>query len=470
MAISQDPLADLDYSRYGFSDPENYLYRTPVGLTEETIKEISSIKGEPDWMLQNRLRAYKVFLAKPMPTWGGTEALKQVNFDEITYYVKPSEGKAKSWDDVPEAIKKTFDRLGIPEAEKKYFAGVGAQYESEVVYHQLRKDLEEKGVVFIDTDSAVNEFPEIVKKWLGKIVPAEDNKFAALNTAVWSGGSFVFIPKGVSVDIPLQAYFRINAKNVGQFERTLIIAEPGSRVHYIEGCTAPVYSTHSLHVAVVEVIALKDAHIRYTTVQNWSRDVFNLVTKRAHAYAGANVEWVDGNLGSCLTMKYPSVYLMGPGAKAEIMSIAYAGKGMHQDAGAKVLHLAKDTTSRIISKSLCKFGGRTTYRGLLKVAKGASGVKSSVQCDAILLDDISRTDTYPYMEIDEEDATVTHEATVGKIGEEELFYLQTRGIPESEALNLIVMGFLEPFAKQLPMDYAVELNRLIALEMQGAVG
>ncbi|MHA2105323.1 MAG: Fe-S cluster assembly protein SufB [Candidatus Hodarchaeales archaeon] len=468
--MASDPLADLDYSKYGFSDPENYIHRTPVGLTEDTIKEISSIKNEPDWMLQNRLKAYKIFLRKPMPTWGGTEAMKDIDFDKITYYIKPSEQKATKWEDVPDTIKNTFDRLGIPEAERKYFAGVGAQYESEVVYHQLRKDLEEKGVVFIDTDTAVHEYPEIVKKWFGKIVPAEDNKFAALNTAVWSGGSFVYIPKGVEVDIPLQAYFRINAKNMGQFERTLIVAEPGSRVHYIEGCTAPVYSTHSLHTAVVEVVGLKDSYIRYTTVQNWSRDVFNLVTKRAHAYSGATIEWVDGNLGSYLTMKYPSVYLLGPRSKAEIMSIAYAGKGQHQDAGAKVLHLAKDTTSRIVSKSISKFGGRSTYRGLLKVAKGATGVKSSVQCDALLLDDESRTDTYPYMEIDEEDATITHEATVGKIGEEELFYLQTRGIPENEALNLLVMGFLEPFAKQLPLDYAVELNRLIAMEMEGSIG
>lgn len=466
--MANDPLADLDYSKYGFSDPENYVFRTEVGLTEKTIKEISAIKNEPDWMLENRLKAFKIFLNKPMPTWGGD--LSQVKFEDITYYAKPSENKATSWEDVPENIKRTFDRLGIPEAERKYFGGVGAQYESEVVYHQLRKDLEEQGVVFLDTDTAVQEYPEIVKKWYGKIVPADDNKFAALNTATWSGGSFVYIPEGVRVDIPLQAYFRINAKNIGQFERTLIIAEPGSRVHYIEGCTAPVYSTHSLHAAVVEVVALKNAYIRYTTVQNWSRDVFNLVTKRAHAYAGATVEWVDGNLGSTLTMKYPSVYLLGPGAKAEIMSIAYAGANQHQDAGAKVVHLAKDTTSRIISKSLSKFGGRTTYRGLLKVAKGATGVKSSVQCDALLLDDQSRTDTYPYMEIDEEDATVTHEATIGKIGEDELFYLQSRGIPENEALNLLVMGFLEPFAKELPLDYAVELNRLIALEMEGSVG
>ena len=466
--MANDPLADLDYSKYGFSDPENYVLRTEVGLTEKTIKEISAIKNEPVWMLENRLKAFKIFLNKPMPTWGGD--LSQVKFEDITYYAKPSENKATSWEDVPENIKRTFDRLGIPEAERKYFGGVGAQYESEVVYHQLRKDLEEQGVVFLDTDTAVQEYPEIVKKWYGKIVPADDNKFAALNTATWSGGSFVYIPEGVRVDIPLQAYFRINAKNIGQFERTLIIAEPGSRVHYIEGCTAPVYSTHSLHAAVVEVVALKNAYIRYTTVQNWSRDVFNLVTKRAHAYAGATVEWVDGNLGSTLTMKYPSVYLLGPGAKAEIMSIAYAGANQHQDAGAKVVHLAKDTTSRIISKSLSKFGGRTTYRGLLKVAKGATGVKSSVQCDALLLDDQSRTDTYPYMENDQEDATVTHEATIGKIGEDELFYLQSRGIPENEALNLLVMGFLEPFAKELPLDYAVELNRLIALEMEGSVG
>ncbi|MEM3081447.1 MAG: Fe-S cluster assembly protein SufB, partial [Nitrososphaerota archaeon] len=385
-------------------------------------------------------------------------------------YVSPTDRKFSSWEEVPEYIKKTFDRLGIPEAERKFLAGVGAQYDSEVVYHNVRKELEKQGVIFCDMDTALREYPSIVKRYFGTVVPPNDNKFASLNTAVWSGGSFVYVPEGVHVEFPLQAYFRINAANVGQFERTLIVAEPGSKVHYIEGCTAPIYSSESLHSAVVEIIAMKGAYVRYTTLQNWSTDVYNLVTKRAFAYEDAVVEWVDANIGSKATMKYPSVYLLGRGARAEVLSVAFAGRGQHQDTGAKAVHLAPDTTSRITSKSVCKDGGRTSYRGLLHVSKGAKRVKSSVRCDALILDDMSRTDTYPYNEIHEEDATVTHEATVGRIGEDQIFYLMSRGIPEQDALNMIVLGFLESFTKTLPMEYAVEFNRLIELEMSGSVG
>jgi Fe-S cluster assembly protein SufB len=404
-----------------------------------------------------------------MPNWGSPR-LQDVKFDDIIYYASPTEKKSRSWEDVPDYIKNTFEKLGIPEAERKFLGGVGAQYESEVVYHNLRADLEKKGVIFLGTDQGLKEHPEIFRKYFGTVVPPEDNKFAALNSAVWSGGSFIYVPPGVNVEAPLQAYFRINAENIGQFERTLIIADKGSRVHYIEGCTAPIYATDALHAAVVEIIALPGAYVRYTTIQNWSSDVYNLVTKRAHAHENATVEWVDGNIGSKLTMKYPSIYLIGKGAKAEIISVAYAGKDQHQDAGGKVVHLAPYTTSRITSKSVSKNGGRTTYRGLLHVAKGAKGVKSSVRCDALLLDEYSKTDTYPYNEINEEDATITHEATVGKIGEDQLFYLMSRGLSEQEALNMIVMGFMEPFTKELPMEYAVELNRLIQLEMTGSVG
>ncbi|MFV2015759.1 MAG: Fe-S cluster assembly protein SufB, partial [Candidatus Heimdallarchaeota archaeon] len=407
-------------------------------------------------------------LKMSLPVWGGD--LSKIDFDEITYYAKPSEGTVKSWDDVPETIKNTFEKLGIPEAEQKYFGGVGAQYESESVYHNLRKELVDQGVIFLDTDTGLKEYPEVFKKWFSKIVPPQDNKFAALNSAIWSGGSFVYIPEGIKVEFPLQAYFRINAKNIGQFERTLIVAEPGSSIHYIEGCTAPVYSTKSLHAAVVEVVALKNSKIRYTTVQNWSKDVYNLVTKRAHAYENARVEWVDGNLGSHLTMKYPSVYLMGDNSSADILSIAYAGNQQHQDAGAKVVHFGKNSNSRIVNKSISKYGGRTTYRGLVKVVKGATGCKINVQCDALLLDDQSRTDTFPVIQIDEEDTLLSHEARVGKVGDDEIFYLQTRGISENKAHHMIVMGFLEPFAKELPMDYAVELHRLIELEMEGSIG
>ncbi len=460
---------EMDYSKYDFKDStELYVHLSKKGLTRETIVEISKMKDEPQWMLDFRLRSFEIFLKKPMPTWGGD--LSKIDFQNIYYYAKASEKTEKNWDDVPDNVKKTFDKLGIPEAEKKFLAGVGAQYESEVVYHHLREDLAKEGVLFLDTDSALKEQPEIFKKFFAKIIPPEDNKFAALNSAVWSGGSFIYIPPGVKVDMPLQAYFRINAENIGQFERTLIIADEGSEVHYIEGCTAPVYSSESLHCAVVELVAHKDAHLRYTTIQNWSTDVYNLVTKRAYAYEGARVEWIDGNIGSKLTMKYPGIYLMGERAYGETLSVAFAGKNQHQDTGAKMVHLAPYTTSKITSKSVSRLNGRSTYRGLLNVAKGATNVKATVRCDALLLDDTSKTDTYPYMEINQEDATVTHEATVGKIGDEQIFYLMTRGFTEEEALSLIVNGFMEPFTKELPMEYAVELNRLIKLEMDGSVG
>ena len=460
---------DMDYTKYDFKDStEMYVHLSKKGLTKDTVREISQLKEEPQWMLDFRLRAYDVFMKKPMPQWGGD--LNKIDFQNIYYYAKASEKTEKNWDDVPDDVKNTFDKLGIPEAEKKFLAGVGAQYESEVVYHNLREDLAKQGVLFLDTDTALKEQPEIFKKYFGKIIPPEDNKFSALNSAVWSGGSFIYIPPGVKVDMPLQAYFRINAENIGQFERTLIIADEGSEVHYIEGCTAPVYSSESLHSAVVELVAHKDAKLRYTTIQNWSNDVYNLVTKRAYAYEGATVEWIDGNIGSKLTMKYPGIYLMGRKAYGETLSIAFAGKNQHQDTGAKMVHLAPDTTSKITSKSVSRANGRSTYRGLLKVAKGSTNVKSTVRCDALLLDDTSKTDTYPYMEIDQEDATVTHEATVGKIGDEQIFYLMSRGFSEEEALSLIVNGFMEPFTKELPMEYAVELNRLIKLEMDNSVG
>ena len=460
---------DMDYSKYDFKDStEMYVHLSKKGLTKDTVREISQLKEEPQWMLDFRLRAYDVFMKKPMPQWGGD--LNKIDFQNIYYYAKASEKTEKNWDDVPEDVKNTFDKLGIPEAEKKFLAGVGAQYESEVVYHNLREDLAKQGVLFLDTDTALKEQPEIFKKYFGKIIPPEDNKFSALNSAVWSGGSFIYIPPGVKVDMPLQAYFRINAENIGQFERTLIIADEGSEVHYIEGCTAPVYSSESLHSAVVELVAHKDAKLRYTTIQNWSNDVYNLVTKRAYAYEGATVEWIDGNIGSKLTMKYPGIYLMGRKAYGETLSIAFAGKNQHQDTGAKMVHLAPDTTSKITSKSVSRANGRSTYRGLLRVRKGATNVKSTVRCDALLLDDTSKTDTYPYMEINQEDATVTHEATVGKIGDEQIFYLMSRGFSEEEALSLIVNGFMEPFTKELPMEYAVELNRLIKLEMDNSVG
>ena len=465
---TMESLQESYKDKYGFSDEEKPFFQAKKGLTRETVEELSRMKGEPDWMLQFRLRSLEQFWKKPMPTWGGD--LSDIDFDEIYYYVKPTDGQGQTWEDVPSYIKDTFDKLGIPEAEKKFLAGVGAQYDSEVVYHSLREDLEKKGVVFLDTDTGLKEYPEIFKEYFGTLIPPSDNKFAALNSAVWSGGSFVYVPKGVKVDVPLQAYFRINAKNAGQFERTLIVAEEGSYVHYVEGCTAPVYASDSLHSAVVEIFVKKGARVRYTTIQNWSYNVYNLVTKRAAAYEDAIMEWVDGNLGSKLTMKYPSIYLMEPGARGEVLSVAFAGKGQHQDAGGKVVHVAPNTSSTIVSKSISRDGGRTSYRGLLKVYPGATGVKSFVRCDALMIGDDSRSDTYPTMEVDEEDVTIGHEATVSKVGDEQLFYLMSRGLTETEATTLIVNGFIEPIVKELPMEYAVELNRLIELQMEGSVG
>jgi Fe-S cluster assembly protein SufB len=470
MAQNAAELTPLDYTRYDFKDPESYKVRTRRGISEDIVRQISALKNEPDWMLDYRLRAYRHFLERPMPDWGPD--LSEIDFDAYTYYANPlAEGDTKKrWEDLPSDIRNTFERLGIPKAEREYFAGVGAQYDSGTVYHKIRDDLAKKGVIFTDTDTAVREHPEILRKYFGKIVPYNDNKFSALNSAVWSGGSFVYVPPGVDAGIPLQAYFRINANAVGQFERTLIIADKGAKVHYIEGCTAPVYSENSLHAAVVEVVAEPSAKVRYTTVQNWSKNVYNLVTKRAVAYENALVEWVDGNMGSRVTMKYPSVYLKGRGARADILSVAFASEGQVIDSGAKAVHSAPDTSSKIISKSIAIRGGRTSYRGLLHVAKGATGVKAAVRCDALLPDAISRSDTYPYNEIHEEDATITHEAVVGKIGEEQIFYLMSRGLRESDAIHLILMGFLAEFAKELPVDYALELNRLIQMEMTGAVG
>ena len=459
-----------DYE-YGFHDSTaGYTFQSGRGLTRDIVERISDMKKEPAWMREFRLSSLDVFNKKPMPTWGNTQALGDIQFDNIHYYMKPTDKQGRTWEEVPEGIKNTFDRLGIPEAERKFLAGVTAQYESEVVYHSIRKDLEKLGVLFLSMDDGLKLHPEIVKKYFGTVIPPADNKFAALNSAVWSGGSFIYVPKGVNVPIPLQAYFRINSENMGQFERTLIIADEGSFVHYIEGCTAPTYSSDSLHSAVVELIALPGAKIRYTTIQNWSKNVYNLVTKRAVAHANATVEWIDGNLGSKLTMKYPAVYLVGEGARGEILSVAFSGKDQHQDAGAKIVHAAPHTTSVVTSKSISKDGGRSSYRGLIKVHKGAVGCKSNVRCDALIMDEASRSDTYPTMEIDEEDTSIGHEASVSKIGEEQLFYLQSRGLSEAEATLMIVNGFFEPFVKELPMEYAVELNRLIELEMEGSVG
>lgn len=454
--------------RFGFHDNIKPRYTTPKGLTKETVKEISSIKKEPDWMREKRLKAFEIFQSKKMPAWGGD--LSRLNFNNIYYYVKPTDKQGRTWEEVPKKIKDTFEKIGIPEAERKFLAGVGAQYDSEVVYHSISKMLSKKGVIFVDTDTALQKYPKIIQKYFGTIIPAADNKFAALNTAVWSGGSFIYVPKNVHIDLPLQAYFRINAKNMGQFERTLIIADEGSYVHYVEGCTAPIYTTDSLHSAVVEIIVKKGARVRYTTIQNWSNNVYNLVTKRMFVEEDGFGEWIDANIGSQLTMKYPSVYLKGRGARGEILSLAFAGENQHQDAGGKAIHLAADTTSVITSKSISKKGGRTSYRGMLKVAKGAKNSKSTVRCDALILDSESRSDTYPTMEIDEERVTIGHEAFVSKIGEEQLFYFQSRGISQQEAEIMIVNGFVEPIVKELPMEYAVELNRLLRLEMTGAVG
>ncbi|MBN2738552.1 MAG: Fe-S cluster assembly protein SufB [Spirochaetales bacterium] len=465
--MEQNTLVMEDY-KYGFSDPDKSLVKTQKGLREDVVRAISRYKNEPEWMLHFRLRALKSFYDKPLPGWGVD--LSSLNFDEIIYYAKPLADQKNSWDEVPEDIKRTFDRIGIPEAEKKFLAGVGAQYDSEVVYHNIQERLAKQGVIFCDPETAVKEHPDIVKKYFGTIIPYSDNKFAALNSAVWSGGSFIYVPPGVKVDIPLQAYFRINLANFGQFERTLIIADKGSFVHYIEGCTAPIYTSDSLHSAVVEIIALEGARVRYSTIQNWSGDVYNLVTKRAVAYKDAVVEWVDGNIGSKKTMKYPSVYLMGENAHGEVLSIAYAGKGQHQDTGGKIVHAADNTSSIITSKSISKDGGISSYRGLLKVEPGVKNAKSHVICDALILDEKSESRTYPYIEIESDDVSIEHEARVSRIQEDQLFYLMARGLSEEEASIMIVNGFLDPLVKQLPMEYAIELNRLIALEMEGSVG
>lgn len=454
--------------KYGFHDDNVNIETFDKGLSRDVVCRISEIKSEPEWMLEYRLKALDIFYKKPMPTWGGD--MSGINFDNIIYYVKPSDKQENDWDDVPDEIRKTYDKLGIPEAEKKYLSGVKAQYESEVIYGSLEEGLEKQGVIFLSTDEALKKHPDLVKEYFGTIIPPADNKFAALNTAVWSGGSFIYIPKGVSVEFPLQAYFRINSENMGQFERTLIICDEGSQVHYVEGCTAPIWTSDSLHSAVVEIVVKKDARCRYTTIQNWSNNVYNLVTKRAMAYENSLMEWVDGNLGSKLTMKYPSIYMMEPGARGEILSIAFAAKGQHQDAGGKVVHCAPNTSSRIVSKSISKDGGRSSYRGLCKVVKGAKNCKSKVVCDALILDPESRSDTYPYIEIDEENVSIEHEASVSRIGEEQLFYLMSRGMTESEASTMIVSGFIEPLTKMLPMEYSVEMNRLIELQMEGSVG
>lgn len=468
--MSKPELIPEDYKeRYGFSDPvDAYVVRGMKGLNERVIQEISRIHDEPAWMEQLRLKALRHFLDRKPPDWA--PELAKIDFQDFYYYANPTGKAADSWEQLPEYIRRTYDKLGIPEAEKKFLAGVGAVYESEAVYHSIQGELKKQGVVFTDTVTALKEYPDIMKRYFGTVVPYQDNYIAALQTAVWSAGSFVYVPEGVKVPMPLQAYFRINAKNMGQFERTLIIAEPYSEVNYIEGCSAPVYLSQSLHSAIVEIIAKKGSFVKYTTLQNWSKDVLNLVTKRAHAYEDATVSWVDFNGGSKLTRKYPSIYLLGPRAKADIISVAYAGPGQVQDTGGKAIHLARDTTSKIISRSVSKGGGHTAYRGLLHIAKGAKNVKSSVRCDALLLDQASTTATYPYMEIQEDDATVTHEASVGKVGEEQLFYLMSRGISESDALSMVVNGFLEPFAKELPMTYALEFNRIMSLEMTNAVG
>lgn len=471
--LQKKELSELgaDYARkYGFRDPVDYFHKGARGVNHEVVEMISRMKKEPKWMSEVRHEALDVFLAKPMPQWGNTKLLNEIDFDNIYYFMKPIESTQKSWDDVPEYIRRTFDKLGVPEAERKFLGGLSAQYESEVVYHSMREDLKAQGVLFHDMDTGLREHEDIVRQYFGTVIPTMDNKFAALNTAVWSGGSFIYVPPGVNVKVPLQAYFRINAENMGQFERTLIIADKGSRVHYIEGCTAPVYSTDSLHSAVVELIAQDEAYIRYTTIQNWSRNIYNLVTKRASAYKNATVEWVDGNIGSRLTMKYPAIQLLGEGAKGEILSVAFAGVEQHQDAGAKVIHAAKNTSSRITSKSISKDNGRASYRGLVKVHKNATNSKVSVECDALLIGEDARSDTYPTMEIDNDQVKIEHEARVSKVAEEQLFYLTSRGLTEDDARLLIVNGFMEPFTKELPMEYAVELNRLIQLEMEGSIG
>ena len=462
---------NLDFSRYqlGWSDEQIPVFKPKKGINEAIVREMSGIKNEEKWMLDFRLSALKRFEKKPMLPWFATR-MPDLDFNDIYYYIKPMENQVNSWEDLPDAIKNTYERLGIPEAERKYLAGVTAKYESEVVFHRNREDLERLGVLFCDMDTAIREYPDLVRKYFGTVIPPNDNKFAALNSAVWSGGSFIYVPPGVNVDQPLQAYFRINTENMGQFERTLIIADEGSQVHYVEGCSAPVYSTDSLHSAVVELVALPGARITYTTIQNWSNNVYNLVTKRARAEAEAHVEWIDGNIGSRLTMKYPSVYLMGPKASGEVLSVAYAGPGQVQDAGAKMVHCAPETTSTIISKSISKDGGLTSYRGLVKVEEGAKGAKAFVRCDALILDEQSTSETRPYMEVGEQDASIGHEATVSKIGDDQLFYLMSRGLTEVQAMGMIVNGFIEPVTRTLPMEYAVEWSRLIELQMEGSIG
>jgi Fe-S cluster assembly protein SufB len=462
-------LEDIGQYKYGFSDPtDNYSYKAEKGLSRDVVEKISAMKGEPQWMLDFRLKAYEHFINRPMPTWGPD--LSGLNLNDIYYYVKPTEGEGKSWDDVPDNIKNTFDKLGIPEAEQKFLAGVGAQYESEMVYHSIQEHLESQGVIFLSIEDGLRQHPDIFREYFGTVIPIEDNTLAALNSAVWSGGSFVYVPKGVKVDLPLQAYFRLNIANVGQFERSLIIVDEGAQVHYVEGCTAPQYTTDSFHSGVIEIIVKEGARSRYTTIQNWSTNVYNLVTQRAKVFANGTHEWVDANLGSKVTMKYPSCYLMEPGARGEMLSMAFASTGQVQDAGAKMVHFAPNTTSKITSKSISKNGGRASYRGLLKVYKGAKGVKSNVVCDALLLDPQSQSDTYPYIEIDEDDVTIGHEASVSKVGEEQLFYLMSRGLSEEESTTMVVSGFIEPLVKELPMEYAVEMNRLIQLQMEGSIG
>jgi Fe-S cluster assembly protein SufB len=456
-----------DY-KYGFSDPEVHVFKSRKGLDRSIVEEISQMKGEPEWMLKYRLKAYDHFLKRPMPTWGPD--LSILDLDDIYYYVKPTEKEVSSWDDIPDSIKNTFDRLGIPEAEQKFLAGVGAQYESEMIYHSIQEQLAAQGVIFKSIENGLREHPDLFREYFGTVIPYSDNKYAALNSAVWSGGSFVYIPPGLKVDLPLQAYFRLNVANIGQFERTLIIADEGSQVHYVEGCTAPTYTTDSLHSGVIEIIVKKGARVRYTTIQNWSNNVYNLVTQRSRVEENGTMEWVDANLGSKVTMKYPSCMLMGKGAHGEILSIAFSGKGQQHDTGGKIIHLAPDTTSKIISKSISKDGGRASYRGLLRVNKGNTNVKSNVVCDALLLDETSRSDTYPYIEVDEQDVNIGHEATVSKVEDEQLFYLMSRGLTEEEATSMVVSGFIEPLVKELPMEYAIEMNRLIQLQMEGSIG
>jgi len=460
----------LDEYKYGFVDKEQHVFRTQPGLSEEVVRQISAHKEEPEWMLDFRLKALEIYESKPMPNWGGDLSGLQDTLDEIYFYVRPQDKMEHSWDDVPDNIKDTFEKLGIPEAEQKVLAGVGAQYESEMVYHSLKQEWDEKGVIFDSIEDGLKKHPELFKKYFGTVIPTADNKFSAMNSAVWSGGSFVYIPPGVELDTPLQAYFRVNQELMGQFERTLIIAGEGSRAHYVEGCTAPAYSTDSFHSGVIEIVVEKNAHFRYTTIQNWSHNMYNLVTQRSIVHENATMEWLDGNLGSKLTMKYPSCYLVGEGAHGNILSIAYSGDGQHQDTGGKIIHAAPNTTSSIVSKSISKGTGRSSYRGLLQVHDGARNAKSNVECDALLIDETAKTDTYPYIEIDEKSAHIGHEATVSKVGDEQLFYLMSRGMSEEEAMALIVRGFIEPIAKELPLEYAVELNRLIELEMEGSVG